>query len=196
MLRNGLVDLDVSLEIATTDEDDDYPEIYDDTPDVLWLNVSCARARNDDWTDVREWLRTHTAEQVKMAAEQRGENGLTALHFACRHVPPADVIDVLLSIAGDTVKWTDNYGWLPIHYACASGSDPEVIQALAEQYRESLTVTDSRGRTPLHFALGEKPASPAVVFLLSSSGAAKYPDDIGMLVRALVIENSIPAGAH
>jgi len=64
----------------------------------------------------------------------------------------------------------------------ASGSDAAVIQALAENYPESKTATDGRGRTPLHFALGDKPASPDIIFLLSSSGAAGFKDDIGMLV--------------
>jgi ankyrin repeat protein len=105
------------------------------------------------------------------------------LHFACRNVPPPDVIDVFLSIAADTVQWPDSFGWLPIHYACASGSDTAVIQALAENFPESKTTTDRRGRTPLHFALGDKPASPDSIFLLSSTGAASYPDEIGMLVR-------------
>lgn len=165
-------------------------------PDIMMLNILCNRARppknqteaaiveaDNSWEPVREWLRTHDAETVRAAAEQRGESGLTALHFACRNLPPMDVIDVLLSIAEDTVRWPDSFGWLPIHYACASGCDPAVIQALAENYPESKTFTDRRGRTPLHFALGDKPAAPNVIFLLSSSGAASYPDEIGMLVR-------------
>jgi len=81
------------------------------------------------------------------------------------------------------VQWPDSYGWLPIHYAAASGSDIEVIHALAEAYSDSITTVDPRGRTPLHFALGDKPAPPDVIFLLSSTGAASYPDEIGMLVR-------------
>lgn len=164
-------------------------------PDTLLLNVYCARARApkdaDDadaaeasWQPVRDWLSSHSAEQVREAAQQRGESGLTALHFAARHDPPLDVIDVLLSIAADTVQWPDSFGWLPIHYACASGSDTEVIKALAEAYPESKTTVDRRGRTPLHFALGDKPASPNVIFLLACTGAASYPDEIGMLVSA------------
>merc|ERR1719199_751999 len=42
-------------------------------------------------------------------------------------------------------------------------------------------MVDRRGRTPLHFALGENPASPNIIFLLASSGAAGYKDEIGML---------------
>ena len=166
-------------------------------PDIMVLNVLCAQAKapkdvnheesvaeaEESWQAVREWLSSNNAETVRAAAEQRGESGLTALHFACRNVPPLDVINVFLSIAADTVQWPDSFGWLPVHYACASGSDTAVIQALTESFPESKTTTDRRQRTPLHFALGEKPASPDVIFLLSSTGAASYPDEIGMLVR-------------
>jgi len=165
-------------------------------PDLLLLNLYCARAKapKEDtdaarqeaaasWQPVREWLSMHTAQEVRAAAEQRGDGGLTALHFACRHVPPLDVINVFLSIAADTVRWPDSYGLLPIHYAAASGSDSEVIKALAEAYPESKTTVDPQGRTPLHLALIDKPAPPDVIFLLSSTGAASYPNVIGMLVR-------------
>lgn len=166
-------------------------------PDVMLLNVFCARAKapkeseesrveaEQSWAPVREWLSSHNADEVRAAAEQRGESGLTALHFAARHDPPLDVIDVLLSIAQDTVQWPDSFGWLPIHYACASGSDTSVIKALADAFPDGKTTVDRRGRTPLHFALGDKPASPDVIFLLSATGAASYPDEIGMLVRNL-----------
>jgi hypothetical protein len=167
-------------------------------PDIAFLNHYCAnsfppryssveaRAEADaSWEPVREWLRTHSADEVRAGAEQRGDSAMTALHFACRNAPPPDVIDVFLSIAIDTVQWPDSFGWLPIHYACACGADKEVIQSLAETFPESKTTVDRRGRTPLHFVVfsnPENPVSPAVVFLLSSSGAASYADDNGMLV--------------
>jgi Ankyrin repeats (3 copies) len=166
-------------------------------PDIQMLNLHCARAfppRNNtpeakeeaaaSWDAVREWLRTRSAEEVRAAAEQRGDSAMTALHFACRNAPPTDVIDVFLSIAEDTVQWPDSFGWLPIHYACACGAETEVIKQLAEAFPESKTTVDRRGRTPLHFALGNssKPVAPDVVVLLSGSGAAGYADDNGMLV--------------
>ena len=168
-------------------------------PDIMLLNHYCANAipprdsseearleADHSWEPVRQWLRTHSAEEVRTGAEQRGESAMTALHFACRNAPPLDVIDVFLSIAVDTVQWPDSFGWLPIHYACACGADGEVIKSLADAYPESKTTVDRRGRTPLHFYLGnsnpEKPLSPAVVVLLSSTGAAAYADDNGMLV--------------
>jgi hypothetical protein len=108
--------------------------VDDAVPDVMLLNLLCARAKApkdtdesktdayNSWQPVREWLSTHSAEEVRAAAEQRGESGLTALHFACRNVPPIDVIDVFLSIAEDTVRWPDSFGWLPVHYSAASGA--------------------------------------------------------------------------
>ena len=168
-------------------------------PDISFLNHYCAnsippryssveaRAEADaSWDPVREWLRTHSAAEVRAGAEQRGDSAMTALHSACRNAPPPDVIDVFLSIAIDTVQWPDSFGWLPIHYACACGADQEVIKSLAEAFPESKMTVDRRGRTPLHFALGnsnpENQVSPAIVVLLSSSGAANYADDNGMLV--------------
>ena len=106
---------------------------YDDTniPSILLLNHFCAHAfpPQDDsdeakaaadrsWDPVRDWMRSHSAEEVQAAAEQRDDAGKTALHFACQSLPPKDIIDVFLSIAVDTVQWPDSFGWLPIHYAC------------------------------------------------------------------------------
>jgi Ankyrin repeats (3 copies) len=174
---------------------------YSAIPGILQLNHLCANASSpadlskeakmeaeESWEPVREWLRSHSADEVRQAAEQRGDSSMTALHFACRNQPPIDVIHVFLSIALETVQWPDTFGWLPIHYACACGAQTEVIKALADVFPESKTSVDRRGRTPLHFALGNgnqnvgKLASPAVVAILSSSGAAAYADDNGMLV--------------
>jgi hypothetical protein len=177
---------------------------YSAVPDILQLNHLCANAASpadntqeakleaeESWEPVREWLRNHNADEVRQAAEQRGDSSMTALHFACRNQPPIDVVNVFLSIAVETVQWPDTFGWLPVHYACACGAGTEVIKALAEAFPESKTTVDRRGRTPLHFALGngnqnpDKLAGPAVVAILSSSGAAAYADDNGMLVSKL-----------
>jgi hypothetical protein len=169
-------------------------------PDILLLNQFCANATppadtsdearteaDASWEPVREWMRNHTAEEVRAAAEQRDDAGKTALHFACQNAPPPDVIDVFLSIAVNIVQWPDSFGWLPIHYACAFGADTQVIKSLAEAFPESKTTVDRKGRTPLHFALGTSNSnSSAVVVLLSSMGAASYADDNGMLVSRLI----------
>jgi ankyrin repeat protein len=143
-------------------------------------------AADQSWEPVRNWMLNHDVDQVRAASEQRDDAGKTALHFACQNTPPKDIIDVFLSVAVDIVQWPDSFGWLPIHYACAYGADTVVIQSLADAFPESKTKEDRKGRTPLHFALGTSNSnSPAVVVLLSSTGAASYADDNGMLVRLL-----------
>jgi hypothetical protein len=206
MASNGFVGHDLTLDdlhlepsIGGDDMNESFADDYTaSVPDILLLNHHCANAipprdasdearqeADESWEPVREWLRTHQADEVRNAAEQRGESNMTALHFACRNVPPLDVIDVFLSIAQDVVQWPDSFGWLPIHYACACGADADVIRNLADAFPDSKTTVDRRGRTPLHFALGNsnKPVSPDVVVLLSSTGAAGFADDNGMMVR-------------
>jgi hypothetical protein len=145
------------------------------------------REANASWNEVRNWLRCHTAVEVTVAASQRDESGKTALHMACQNSPPDDVIDVLLTIAGEIAQWPDSFGWLPIHYACAYAASSHVIKCLADIYPESKTLVDRKGRTPLHFALGTTNAHASdVVLILSNTGAASYPDDNGMLVSRLI----------
>lgn len=138
------------------------------------------------WEPVREWINAHSEEDIRQAALQRGDSNMTALHFACRNSSVPDVVDILLTVAPETVQWPDSFGWIPIHYACACGAADEVIKKLAEILPESKTTVDRRGRTPLHFALGnqnpDQLATPAVVAILSSSGAAAMTDEHGMLV--------------
>ncbi|CAJ1945584.1 unnamed protein product [Cylindrotheca closterium] len=167
-------------------------------PEVLYLMQYCAQAfapednsedarnaANRSWDPVRDWLHTHDENEIRDAAEQRDDVGKTALHFACQHVPPTDVIDIFLNVAGDIIQWPDSFGWLPIHYACAYDAEPAVIKSLAEAFPESKTTVDRKGRTPLHFFLGtlgtQSTNSPDVVILLSNTGAASYPTDEGLL---------------
>ena len=92
----------------------------DSVPDVLLLSQYCAsaiRPRDDSeealmeadasWEPVREWLRTHSVEDVRAATEQRDDSQKTALHFACQFSPPIDVIEVFLSVGLDIVQWED-----------------------------------------------------------------------------------------
>ena len=179
-----------------------YGEPLGSTADLMQFNRLCAGAfppRNKtkeariqsemSWAPVREWLGSHSLEEVREAALQRGDSNMTALHFACRNGSLIDVIDVILSVANETVQWPDSFGWLPIHYACACGAETAVIKKLAEEFPESKTTVDRRGRTPLHFALGnqnpDQLATPAVVAILSSTGAASFADEHGMLVSYL-----------
>ena len=183
-----------SLSQTEGDATDDYSDAA-----LLQLNRLCAAAlppRNKSneakyhseasWVPVREWVNAHSEEDIRQASLQRGDSNMTALHFACRNGAAIEIIDIILTLAPETVQWPDSFGWLPIHYACACGATTEIIKKLAEAYPESKTTVDRRGRTPLHFALGnqnpDQLATPAVVAILSSTGAASVADEHGMLV--------------
>ena len=86
--------------LSTNNESGIASGLYETVPDIMLLNVYCARAKppkdteesrieaDKSWEPVRDWLASHNADEVRAAVEQRGESGLTALHFACRHDPP------------------------------------------------------------------------------------------------------------
>lgn len=199
--HEGYADDENSINITddniTDDNDDRMPEgeYSQRIPDILLLCHYCSVAvpprdetvesqifADETWEPVRDWLRMHSAADAQAAAEQRDDFGKTALHFACQNSPPRDVIDALIMVSVETVHWPDSLGWLPIHYACAYRASVYVVKKLAEIFPESKTAVDRKGRTPLHFALGTT-HPPAVIVLLSSTGAAEYADDNGMLVR-------------
>ena len=60
--------------------------------------------------------------------------------MACRHNPPVDVIEMLLTIAPDVVEWIDRFSWLSLHYACANGASEDVLRVLTNAFPPSKTV--------------------------------------------------------
>jgi len=156
-----------------------------DQAEIPKLHAMCDQAKEDNqWDEIREWLRRNRANVLVAGAETLGDYNTTPLHLACRNCPPIDIVEQLLSVAPHTVRIEDSFSWLPLHYACANGASYEVLQVLVDAFPESRTASDKRGRTPLHFALGntQRPASPQVVELLVQSGAAALcPDENGML---------------
>lgn len=157
----------------------------DSTSELSSLQHLCDSASTpQSWDAVRNWLRTHSAADARIAAEKRGDYDTVPLHLACRNDPPTDVIEMLLMASEDMVRAADSFGWLPLHYACANHGSEGVLTLLVAEYPESTTSVDKRKRTPLHFALGrtERPADRRVVMLLGGTGAALFPDENGMLV--------------
>lgn len=159
--------------------------------DLTELEHLCdAASTNDDisWERIRIWLHQHSARDVQLAAERRGDYDTTPLHLACRNGPPLDVVQMLIAASPVTVTLSDKFGWLPLHYACANEASEEVLALLAEQYPESKTCVDKRMRTPLHFALGhsDRSVNVATIILLSDTGAALFADENGMLVSTLL----------
>lgn len=172
-------------ESYTTNDFTDVSTVHD--RELAELQLLCDTASESDpasWENIRRWLRNHSAEDARAAAERRGDYETTPLHLACRNCPPLDIVNMLLTASPKTVELADSFRWLPLHYACANEASEEVLVMLAEQFPESKTSVDKRKRTPLHFALGhtERPANVATVVLLSGTGAALMADENGMLV--------------
>jgi hypothetical protein len=140
---------------------------------------------NSSWNNVRVWIQTHT--ELKASLEVRDGDGKTALHIACEHQPPLDVMCNLLYVHSSTPKLLeiqDIFGWTPLHYLCALSAPPEVVQLIAEMCSEAKLLTTNKGSTPLHFALiGPFREYPDLIATLASTGASRNVDTQGMLVR-------------
>ena len=139
--------------------------------------------KEEDWDDIRVFLRSNPTEVTKACAEYQGELETSSLHVACKNNPPLDVIQALYEASPEAVEWIDAFVWLPLHYAAANGASAEVLSFLTNADPTSKVAVDKRGRTPLHFAVGtlDRQASKEVVEILSDSGAARCADENGSL---------------
>lgn len=81
------------------------------------LQLLCDAASESDptsWEKIRRWLRNHSADDARHAAERRGDYETTPLHLACRNCPPLDIVNMLLTASPKTVELADSFGWLPL----------------------------------------------------------------------------------
>jgi len=101
----------------TTDTQTEISTLHD--RELSELQVLCDSASSDDpstWEAIRRWLRNHSADDARAAAERRGDYETTPLHLACRNCPPLDIVNMLLTASPRTVELADSFGWLPLHY--------------------------------------------------------------------------------
>ena len=101
----------------TTDTQTEISTLHD--RELSELQVLCDSASSEDpstWEAIRRWLRNHSADDARAAAERRGDYETTPLHLACRNCPPLDIVNMLLTASPRTVELADSFGWLPLHY--------------------------------------------------------------------------------
>ncbi|KAL3906330.1 MAG: hypothetical protein SGARI_004052, partial [Bacillariaceae sp.] len=166
----------------------------DGIPDLLLLSFYCAQAHppqedteaakvasDKSWDAARQWISSHSIDELREALESRDEAGKGPLHWGCQNNVPLDILETFLSASVEICSSVDNFGWIPLHYASAYGGDLEVMKTLVQVYPESVIQTDRKGRTPLHFLLGSNESSPEAVLLLSNSGAARVLDSNQMI---------------
>ncbi|KAL7516957.1 hypothetical protein ACHAWX_001927, partial [Stephanocyclus meneghinianus] len=84
------------------------------------------------------------------------KSGENILHDVCRHNPPLDVIELLLTALRHRRGITcgrDDDGRTPLHVAVASGASIDVIEALARADPLPASMGDDDNRSPLHLAV-------------------------------------------
>eukprot|EP00804_Cyclotella_cryptica_P025810 CCRYP_002687-RA/>CCRYP_002687-RA protein AED:0.18 eAED:0.18 QI:430/1/1/1/0/0/2/198/592 len=83
-------------------------------------------------------------------------SGENILHDVCRHNPPLDVIELLLTALRHRRGITcarDDDGRTPLHVAAASGASSVVVDALAMADPVPASMGDGDNRSPLHLAV-------------------------------------------
>mmetsp|Transcript_26752 Transcript_26752/g.62523 ORF Transcript_26752/g.62523 Transcript_26752/m.62523 type:complete len:509 (-) Transcript_26752:1004-2530(-) len=80
-------------------------------------------------------------------------DGNLALHEACKHDAPIDIVEALIESNEKAIMTKGNKGYLPLHCACDSGASVEVIEFLESLYPEGVKLVDDEdGYLPLHLA--------------------------------------------
>jgi len=76
-----------------------------------------------------------------------------ALHEACKHQPPLELVDALIGVNPGALCTKGQWGYLPLHFACCSRASPSVVARLIVKYPSATrTKDDHDGRLPLHLA--------------------------------------------
>jgi Ankyrin repeats (3 copies) len=120
---------------------------------------------------------------------QHGRN--LALHEACNHQAPLELVRLLLHIHPQAVSLPGQWGYLPLHFAVCSRAPTNVVATLLETYPSATRHADnSEHKLPLHLA-AKWGASPEVLLLLltvypkaalAKDAADKTPLDHAMFV--------------
>ncbi len=122
---------------------------------------------------VQEWLDNNKDDEDLLikAANYKGKDNWTPLHYLVRKKPPSNLVERLLQLAPDTIKVQDNsHGALPLHYALWKNASSDVIKMLLQAYPRAVEVPDKDGWFPLHLALWKNASTDIVTMLLN-----KYP---------------------
>eukprot|EP00567_Pseudictyota_dubia_P017393 CAMPEP_0197448360 /NCGR_PEP_ID=MMETSP1175-20131217/17166_1 /TAXON_ID=1003142 /ORGANISM="Triceratium dubium, Strain CCMP147" /LENGTH=277 /DNA_ID=CAMNT_0042980073 /DNA_START=84 /DNA_END=917 /DNA_ORIENTATION=+ len=102
-----------------------------------------------EWEAVRKVLSTKKGLQ-KIREEMSMIGVESPLHFACRFLPPLDVISRIANAFPESVTQVDSAGRYPMHIAAKWGAATHVVRFLAEERPDVAGLQDSSGKTPLH----------------------------------------------
>jgi len=130
----------------------------------------------EDWDAVRKRLIKDTE---KKRSHKIYKRNMSALHLACNHNPPADIIKLLLGANPDaTLCRSQPYGQLPLHFATGYNTcSVDVIQQLVEVCPSSVSAQTTQGVSPLHQACTFHAPYEVIEVLAEASPEALYIED-------------------
>lgn len=134
-------------------------------------NQSLRRSiQKERWHDVRHVLSTEDGRaRARTKAYTVSDESVTALHLACRHKAPADVVDALI-VTGQPMMESSPSRLTPLHFATMTKptAPPEVVRLLLNAFPNDVTKQSSHvmgSKTPLHMACEQKAPSAVIQML-------------------------------
>ena len=134
-------------------------------------NQSLRRSiQKERWHDVRHILSTEDGKaRARTKSYVVSDESVTALHLACWHKAPADVVHMLIITGQPMMESMPNH-LSPLHFSLMAKStpSPEVVRLLLDAFPHDVSRPTSRvmgSKTPLHMACEQK-ASTDVIRML------------------------------
>lgn len=161
-----------------------------DDDDIAKLYYLCAEVSDslfdggdeDPWEHVREWLETHSEEELQDSAMVQGSpRNQTPLHVVCDSGAPFDIVRKILDAAPVAAQLIDTQGRLPLHYAAQYSPDDRILKILTEAYPLATQTGDYKMKVPLHFALESRSTETSVtcatILSAGKANSCKQTDD-------------------
>jgi ankyrin repeat protein len=131
--------------------------IFNDTNTGLLELCEEAYKRKDiaSYNNVQKWLFRHENNHwlLEKAANNKNDYNVTPLHYLSGANPPSYLVETMLQLAPDTLKFRDADGKLPLHWACSNKTSRDVIRKLLKAYPDAAKLQNyDNGYTPLHDA--------------------------------------------
>lgn len=134
------------------------------------LRVSIQKER---WHDVRHLMTTEDGRaRARTKTYTVGDENISALHLACKHNAPPDVIDTLIN-TGQPLMISNPSQLSPLHCSLLAkkSASPETVRLLLDAFPHHVSQPTSRvtgAKTPLHMACEQK-ASSSIIRMLHDS---------------------------
>ncbi len=103
---------------------------------------------------------------MRKEAVYQGKYKNTPLHVVLSENLQADVVNLLIECAPETLGMKNQSGSLPLHCACNSGVSLDIIRTMVKVYPEGVKIEDNYGWLPIHFACWNASGLDVLNFLL------------------------------